>query len=308
MQEKLKKESIEKIKVCFNLSEVNEFLQDHQNQKVCLYIADKTEQAWDISTSRVYMNQISNSFAYLPLNIKKDDFETIKKTYELAENNNQIVAINQTQPHKSNPVLKQWFASSDIPENVDSLIKTKEQKLICYNLNGPAFTGWFEDEVCAFKNKTVVVFGVGGVGEPIAREIAIKGAKKIYLIDINSKEKLAEELSKSVDTYYYEKLSQINFDSEEFILINCAGKEGADDNNIKNIIERFKNLNNIFVDLRPQLNIDIVNIAKSFGWDAYTGFGMNSRNDYALLEKINETINIHIPTFKEFARLVELSS
>ena len=38
---------------------------------ICLYIADKTEEAWDISTSRVYMNQVNSKFMYLPVNIKK---------------------------------------------------------------------------------------------------------------------------------------------------------------------------------------------------------------------------------------------
>ena len=45
-------------------------------------------------------------------------------------------------------------------------------------------------------------------------------------------------------------------------------------------------MNYIFVDLRPQLDIEIVNVAKEFGWNAYAGFCMNSRNDYVLLKKI----------------------
>ena len=77
---------------------------------------------------------------------------------------------------------------------------------------------------------------------------------------------------------------------------------------LKTIIEQFKNMNYIFVDLRPQLDIEIVNVAKQFGWNAYTGFGMNSRNDYVLLKKIQELTNIQIPTFKEFEKLVELAS
>lgn len=298
----------EKIQVCNNLEEVNLFLQKNKDLNICLYIADKTIEDWEISTSRIYMNKINNKFAYLPFNIKKGDIETIRKLYEISEKNNQIIAINQTQPHKSNSVLKEWFANQNVPANVDSLIKDKNKKLICYNLNGPAFTGWFEDEVGTFNQKTIIVFGVGGVGEPIAQEIATKDAKKIYLIDINSKKKLVEEMYKKVDVYYHEKLSQIDFDSNEFILINCAGKEGADDNEIKEVIEKFKDLNNIFVDLRPQLNIDIVNKAKEQGWKAYTGFGMNARNDYTLLEKIKEITNINIPTFIEFAKLVESAS
>ena len=78
--------------------------------------------------------------------------------------------------------------------------------------------------------------------------------------------------------------------------------------NIKNVLDKLKNMNNIFVDLRPQLDIEIVNIARQYGWDAYTGFGMNSRNDYVLLQKIQETTGINIPSFKEFAKLVANAS
>lgn len=297
----------EKIKVCNNVDEVIKFLQEHKELKVCLYLAYKTPEEWDISTSRIYMNQINDKFAYLPVNIEKDDTESIRKIYELSQKNNQIVAINQTQPHKSNTVLKEWFANQNLP-NVDSLVKDKDERLICYNLNGPAFTGWFEDEVCRFNDKSVVVFGVGGVGEPIARDIATKAAKKIYLVDINSKENLVKELSEKTEVCYAKKLSDISFETSEFILINCAGKEGADDKEIRKVIEKFKNLNNIFVDLRPQLDIDIVNMSKKIGWNAFTGFGMNSRNDYALLEKIKEIANIDIPTFIQFAELVKLAS
>ncbi len=297
----------EKIKVCNNLDEVTEFLYEHKELKVCLYLAYKTIDEWEKSTSRIYMNQISNNFAYLPVNIEKDNIELIRKIYELSEKNDQIVAINQTQPHKSNPILKEWFANQNLP-NIDSLVKNQDKKLICYNLNGPAFTGWFEDEVCRFNNKSVIVFGVGGVGEPIARDIARKKCKKLYLVDINSKENLVKELSKETEVYYAKKISDVNFEISEFILINCAGKEGADDKEIRKVIESFKNLNNIFVDLRPQLNIELVNISREFGWNAFTGFGMNARNDYALLEKIKEITNIDIPTFMEFAELVKHAS
>ena len=130
---------MKKIMVCDGIKDLKEFLEKHKNFKICLYLAEKSKEAWDISTSRVYMNQIDDRFIYLPVNIKKGDFDSIREVYKLAENEEQIVAINQTQPHKSNPVLKEWFSGQDIPQNVDSLIKDKNNKLQCYNLNGPSF-------------------------------------------------------------------------------------------------------------------------------------------------------------------------
>ena len=48
---------MEKIKICNNIEEVKEYLMKYKDLYICLYIADKTEEAWDISTSRVYMNE-----------------------------------------------------------------------------------------------------------------------------------------------------------------------------------------------------------------------------------------------------------
>ena len=300
---------MEKILVCDGIKDLKEFLEKHKNKKICLYLAEKAKEAWDISTSRVYMNQIDDRFIYLPVNIKKGDFDSIREVYKLAENEEQIVAINQTQPHKSNPVQKEWFSGQDIPQNVDSLIKDKNNKLQCYNLNGPSFTSWFEDEVTQFSDNIVIVFGVGGVGEPIARMIANKNTKKLYLIDIYSKENIERELSKNANVKYFDNLNKVDFNTnEKIILINCAGKEGGDDKEVKNVLNRLENKNNIFVDLRPQLDIEIVNTAKQYGWEAYTGFGMNSRNDYVLLQKIQEITDINIPSFKEFAELVASAS
>lgn len=299
----------DKILVCDGLKELKAYLDKHKEVKICLYLAEKTKEAWDISTSRVYMNQIDKKFLYLPVNIKKGDMEAIREVYNIAEEDARIVAINQTQPHKSNAVQKEWFKGQRIPDNVDALIKDKYNKLQCYNLNGPSFASWFEDEVSNFSGNKVIVFGVGGVGEPIARIIANSDLECMYLIDIYSKEDLAKELSKNTNVEYVNNLSKVDFNTNsKLILINCAGKEGGDDKELKTVIKQLKNMNHIFVDLRPQLNIEIVNVAKEYGWDAYTGFGMNSRNDYVLLQKIQELTGIKIPSFKEFEKLVASAS
>lgn len=158
------------------------------------------------------------------------------------------------------------------------------------------------------KNRSVILFGVGGVGEPIARRIAKEGINSLYLIDINSKDNLAKELSNNTKVTYLEKLNEICLENDSFIFINCTGKEGGNDNSVVEFLQKYKNMNNIFVDLRPQINIEIVNLAKKLGWNAYTGFGMNARNDYTLLKKISELINIKIPSFEEFKKLVEEAS
>jgi shikimate 5-dehydrogenase len=300
---------MDKILVCNGVEDLKKYLGDHGDEKICLYLAEKTPEAWDISTSRVYMNQIDPHFVYLPVNIQKGDWDSIREVYIIAEQDNRIVAINQTQPHKSNPVQKEWFAGQDIPQNVDSLVKDENNKLQCFNLNGPSFASWFEDEVTSFAHNLVVVFGVGGVGEPIARIIASKHPEKLYLVDLFSKADLAQELSQNADVEFCDNIGDVNFSTNnKVILINCAGKEGGDDAALRRVLEELQNNNYIFVDLRPQLDIEIVNIAKQYGWEAYTGFGMNSRNDYVLLQKIQEKTDIRIPSFAEFAKLVAAAS
>lgn len=229
---------MEKILVCDGVTDLKKYLENHKDIKICLYLAEKTKEAWDISTSRVYMNQIDERFVYLPVNIKKGDWESIREVYTI-----------------------------------------------------------------------VIIFGVGGVGEPIARIIANKKAKCLYLIDISSKEELAKDLSKSANVIYLDCLSKVDFNiNNKIVLINCAGKEGGDDKTIVDVLKQLRNLDNIFVDLRPQLDIEIVNIAKQQGWNAYTGFGMNSRNDYVLLQKIQDITGINIPSFEQFAKLVKDAS
>jgi len=297
-----------KVPVCNSVKEVIAFLETHKGSKFCLYLAYKKPEDWDKSTSRVYMNQINEKLIYLPINIEKDDLRSIEGVYKLSEENHQIVAINQTQPHKSNSVLKQWFAGQNIPTNVDSLVKDKYGRLQLFDLNGPSFTGWFKYEVSDFKNKHVIILGVGGVGEPIARKVIENNPSKLFLIDKFSKEKLCEELSEIGNVEYSSNLDQISLDENEIIFINCAGKEGVDDSSAINLLIKFKFKDNIFVDLRPHLNIDIVEEAKKLGWKAYTGYGMNARNDYSLLTKICEIIDVTPPSFQKFKELVAKAS
>jgi hypothetical protein len=91
------------------VKEVEAFLMKYKRAKFCLYLAHKTKEEWARSTSRVYMNKIDEGLVYLPVDIKKEDYSMIKDIYKLSEESSQIVAINQTQPHKSNLVLKEWF-------------------------------------------------------------------------------------------------------------------------------------------------------------------------------------------------------
>lgn len=299
--------SNKKIPICNSVNKLKEFLARYSKFKFCLYLAYKNSNDWDISTSRVYMNQVIANLIYLPVNIKKDDYDSLKEIYKISESSEQIVAINQTQPHKSNSVLRKWLQNSSIT-NIDTLIKDRNKKLAPYDLNGPSFISWFRSEVGQFQEKCVVLLGVGGVGEPIARKVIEEKPSKLILVDIVPKNELCVELTKKGIIEYASSLSEIKLNGKKIIFINCAGKEGVNESGINELLMKFKEKGCVFVDLRPHLQIDIVEKATKLGWKAYTGHGMNARNDYSLLTKIAELIGIIPISFDEFKELVAKAS
>jgi len=302
----------EKISICRTPEDVEQFLSRHKDKKFILYLAHKDNDGWEKSTSRVYMNQISPHLIYLPVDVEKENLGFLSKIYEMFQQNNQIVAINQTQPHKSNPIVKELFQRRGIVlANIDSIVKNQNGELIPFNLNGQAFVDWFLDEVGAIKGSTVVLVGVGGAGGSIAREIAINRPSELILVDLMDKRPLAQELSSSYTKVEYAQKLLISslIDKPSLVVINAAGKEGAtSDTAITLLLSSSVNKQHIFIDLRPQLVFPIVEQAKKFGWRAYSGYGMNVRNDYVFLCNIAEITKIELPPFEMFREMVAKAS
>jgi shikimate 5-dehydrogenase len=301
-----------KIEVCHTIKAVEQFLSQHKEEKFIFYLARKDNEGWGKSTSRVYMNQISPHLIYLPVDVEKDDLESLRKLYEISQKSNQVVAINQTQPHKNNPVVRELFQRlPNVPVNIDSIIKNRDGELVPFNLNGPAFVDWFLDEVGQFQESTVVLIGVGGAGESIAREVVRNYPSELLLVDLLDKQFLARELSsQNIQVEYIQKLpTSLLADKQFLIVINAAGKEGVtDDSAVASILSAYANKQYIFVDLRPQLVLPIVEQANKFGWKAYTGYGMNARNDYVFLRKVAEVADIELPSFESFREMVAKAS
>jgi shikimate 5-dehydrogenase len=299
--------------VVSTVKDLKDFLKGYEEYFFCLYLANKDREDWQKSTSRRYMNQVLPGLIYLPVNIQKDDYDSLRQVYKISEQSPQIIAINQTQPHKSNPVTMDWFKDEpNLPANIDAIVKDKSGKLKPFDLNGPSFVGWFTDEVTSFEDKTVIVVGIGGVGEPIVRRIVKDKPLRLFMIDPANKSYLVEEFEAPIGMiHYFPDFEKVNLlpDLEQIILINAAGKEGASDQTgVYGLLEKYRDRNYFFVDLRPHLEIEIVEKAKELGWQAYTGYGMNARNDYELLSKIAELINVTPPTFEDFKQVVKSAS
>jgi hypothetical protein len=82
---------------------------------------------------------------------------------------------------------------------------------------------------------------------------------------------------------------------EDAIVINAAGKEGA--TGLVQFLESKAGQSKVFVDIRPHLDIAVVERAKELGWQAHTGLGMNTRNDHALVTGITNYLRVPTPSF-----------
>jgi shikimate 5-dehydrogenase len=302
----------EKIPVAIGGEGFKAFIENYPDFAVCPYVAHKEPEGWNKSTSRVYMNQVLPNFLYVPVDIKKGDAEELQHFFELVEDMDRVPAVNITQPHKSAPTIRAMFlGGQNASENVDTLIRNAKGKLVPYDLNAPAFISWFNDEVGSFEDKPVVLVGVGGVGEPMAKRIAAQHPSRLVLVDPTDKSDLAESLAQLTATEYRASLSEVDGSSlpKGVVVINAAGKEGAtDESGINQVLEAHAGKEGVFVDIRPYLEIDVVEKAKELGWDSHTGHGMNARNDYILLTGIIDNLKVTPPTFEHFKELVAQAS
>ena len=302
----------EKIPVANGVEGFKAFIENYPDYAICPYIAHKDTEGWDKSTSRTYMNQVLPNFLYVPVDIEKNDIEELQRFFELVEGMDSVPAVNITQPHKSAPTIKAMFMGDEnSSENVDTLIRNADGKLVPYDLNAPAFVSWFNDKVGSFEDKPVVLVGVGGVGEPMAKRIAAQHPSQLLLIDPADKSDLAERLAGLTTSEYHSSLAEFNGSAlpQGLIVINAAGKEGAtDESGINKLLEAQAGKNGVFVDIRPHLDIDVVEKAKALGWNSHTGHGMNARNDYVLLTGITDYLKIDSPTFEQFQKLVVQAS
>lgn len=301
-----------KIPVSFGLVDFQTLILQYPNSTFCPYIAEKDENGWNISTSRVYMNQVLQNFIYVPVNITRGDAQSLARLLGMVKNDKRIAAVNITQPHKSNSIVREMFLDEKSKDtNIDTLIRNAKGDLKPYDLNAPAFVGWFNDEVGSFTNKTVILVGVGGVGEPIAKAVVKEAPNRLILVDPNDKTQLAERLDGQVTVEWYSSMHATETEElkTELILINAAGKEGATDNSVvARLLDKFQARENVFIDIRPQLIIEAVTMARDLGWRAFTGHGMNARNDYALLSGIAKYMGVKPLSFTAFKAVVAAAS
>jgi len=304
----------DKIPVADGVQGFVSFAEKYPGFTFCPYVAEKDAEGWNKSTSRVYMNQVLPKFLYVPVNMAGGDLDSLDAFFKSIQNRIDVPAVNITQPHKSSPVLRELYLGDARSEaNVDTLIRNNEGNLEPYDLNSTAFVEWYKTEVGSFANKPVVLVGAGGVGEPIAKKIVGEKPSSLLVVDIANKSELAAQLAETskVKIIFESSLQRVLESGLPVgtIVINAAGKEGAaDESELWRLIQN-GTIDGTFVDIRPHLDIDIVEEAKRRGWAAHTGHGMNARNDYVLLQGIVRQIpGAIMPSFEVFQYLVAKAS
>lgn len=302
--------ALTKIPVSRTLEGAEKMLSRFRSYWFCFYLAHKTARDWECSTSRIYMNQVIGSLIYLPIDVPKNAHVLLERIYHFAKRSPRVIAINHTQPHKSNPVLLGMLQKG--PKHlstVDILIKDHRGNFRPYDLNGPEFTGWYTETVGAFTGASVILNGVGGAGASIARAIARRSPSQLILVDPKHDAGTTRDKVGPVLTTRLRSISRAStLAAHHFIVINAAGKSG-DTRGLREFLRRNRGSENVFVDIRPQKTIGLVQYAAHIGWRAHTGIGMNARNDYALLQCIARAMQTRrIPNFSAFERLVVAAS
>lgn len=282
----------------------SEFAAGYPGFRFCPYLADKDADGWRRSTSRVYMNQVLPGFLYVPVNIGKADSDAVREFFALVRDLPSVPAVNITQPHKSSAVLRELVG---IEGHIDTLIRGDDGALAPYDLNSAAFMAWYTAEIGPVTGRSVIVLGVGGVGEPIAKKLAAERPADLLLVDVADRSGLAARLAARYESSLRSVLD--GGPPSPVTVVNAAGKEGAADGAELWRLIGTTPADGVFVDLRPQLTIDIVDEARRHGWNAHTGHGMNAHNDHVLLQGIAARIPAaEAVGFEVFRRLVAAAS
>jgi shikimate 5-dehydrogenase len=283
--------------VCGSVAAIEQLVGCHPGCGVCLYLGDRSPRDWADSLSVRYVNRLLGSLIYVPVNVAAGDREGLREVYRYARAEPRVVAINHAQPHKSSPELRSLVGSSD---RVD-FVAREGGSFRGYDLNGPAFLGWLLTEMPSLDRAAVVLLGVGGAGEAIARAVAARGPAELVLVDPADRSELAASLAETVPTRYAAAPPQDTAAPQRaVVLVNAAGDAGSDA--ALGSLAAWQADDRLFADLRVSPPRELLAEARRLGWRAHSGEGMNLHNDHRMLEKLAALAGEKPPTFAALAR------
>ena len=253
------------------------------------------------------MNRSMPGVVYAPVDLAP---EALPALYEFATSHRQVAAINHTEPHKGNPELNRLIVQTDErPPVTDFILKDSLGRWHPFNINGKAFINYVNEDVDPLVGKTVVLFGAGGTGEPLARELS-RFVSELCLVDLVDKGALAEELSVHCPTsacrFWKERLHD---EVKDLIVVNAAGKTAWDGpspgTGVRDLLKQFSKRNFVYIDLFPFSELPIIEEATHLGWRAFHTQGMQVRNDYMIVQLLAEQLHFASPSYDAFRAEVQ---
>ncbi|RVU55210.1 shikimate dehydrogenase [Anaerosphaera multitolerans] len=140
--------------------------------------------------------KLNLDYVYLCFELGKEDLE---KGIDALKTFNAL-GSNITFPNKQE-VLKYLDHISEDAEIIGSVntvkIDPNTKEITGYNTDGAGFIASIEEQNIDYKNKKVVLIGVGGAGRAIAIQLAYEGVSELIIKELD--EKLASEVKKTIE-------------------------------------------------------------------------------------------------------------
>lgn len=156
---------------------------------------------------------LDNEFTYDQMNVRKEELKGFIGKVRTGE----IIGASVTMPYKEIiiPLLDELTTDADLIGAVNT-IYIKDSRVIGHNTDGIGCIKTLEDAGVSISEKKIIILGAGGAAKAIAYTLALRGVKKLAII--NRTKKKAEALAKSIE----EKTNTIvytgNFDLLETVL------------------------------------------------------------------------------------------
>ena len=156
---------------------------------------------------------LDNEFTYDQMKVRKEELKEFIRKVRTGE----IIGASVTMPYKEIiiPLLDELTTEADLIGAVNT-IYIKDSRVIGHNTDGIGCIKTLEEAGVSINEKKVIILGAGGAAKAIAYTLALKGVKKLAII--NRTKKKAETLAKTIEQKTNTIVYTGNFDLLETVL------------------------------------------------------------------------------------------
>jgi len=156
---------------------------------------------------------LDNEFTYDQMKVRKEELKEFIRKVRTGE----IIGASVTMPYKEIiiPLLDELTTEADLIGAVNT-IYIKDSRVIGHNTDGIGCIKTLEESGVSINEKKVIILGAGGAAKAIAYTLALKGVKKLAII--NRTKKKAETLAKTIEQKTNTIVYTGNFDLLETVL------------------------------------------------------------------------------------------